>query len=99
MRVTVSRHADDYAKKNKARFNNLRESILSRDCYRCVRCAMTQVEHIAKWGKSLTINHKDGNGRNSKYPNNDPTNLETLCLHCHGLADCMNAKWIKKHRP
>lgn len=93
MRITTTINLKDYQKKNQFRFNGLREYILKRDNYTCIACGMPQEEHIKKWGKGLTINHKDGNGRNSKTPNNNPSNLETLCLRCHGLIDCMNDRW------
>jgi hypothetical protein len=37
--------------------------------------------------KNLTIDHIDGNGRNSKQPNNELSNLQTLCSKCHGSKD------------
>lgn len=95
--VTTSKSATDFAKKDRKRFGGIRQTILERDNYACVNCGMSQNEHVAKWGKSLTINHKDGNGRNSEKPNNNPENLETLCLVCHGYADCQNVKWQNKN--
>lgn len=93
---TISSNERDFAKKDKFRFSGLRLTIFTRDGFRCVDCGMSMAEHIAKWGKALTINHIDGQGRNSKTPNNDPSNLETLCLRCHGHKDCQNAKWHDK---
>ena len=63
-----------------------RESILERDKYRCVKCGMTDAEHKEKWGKPITIDHKDKNRKN-----NDPSNLQTLCLTCHGRKDLIAA--------
>ena len=82
----------DHAKKDRARFGGKRKIILERDNYQCVECDMTQKEHWVTWGKSLTINHIDGNGRNSVVPNNDLNNLETLCLRCHGKKD--GPRWM-----
>lgn len=79
----------DMQKKNNARFSGLRFIVFERDNYKCVRCGMKQEEHVDKWGKSLTINHINGIGRNSKSPDNDLRNLETLCLKCHGCIDGM----------
>lgn len=77
----------DMRKKDRGRFNGLRADIFARDNYCCVNCGMTMSDHLEKYGKSLTIDHIDGNGRNSKEPNNDPENLQTLCLPCHGKKD------------
>lgn len=85
--ISTSKNLKDFKKKDRSRFNGLREAVLMRDGFVCVLCAMTQEEHVAKWRKSLTINHIDGIGRNNKQPNNDLSNLETLCLKCHGLKD------------
>jgi hypothetical protein len=54
--------------------SGLRERALKRDHYRCVKCRAE---------KKLVVHHKDGEGRNSRTPNNRLTNLETLCKDCH----------------
>lgn len=72
---------------HKIRFGGLRRLILERDNFMCVDCGMTSIQHKEKWGRELTINHIDGNGRNSLQPNNKPSNLETLCFKCHGRKD------------
>jgi 5-methylcytosine-specific restriction endonuclease McrA len=96
MQKTTSVNHKDYRKKDRHRFSGLRLLIFTRDGFKCVGCGMSMAEHITKWGKALTINHIDGQGRNSKTPNNDPSNLETLCLRCHGHKDCQNTKWHAK---
>lgn len=88
----MTKEERDFRKKDNARFGGIRKIILERDGYRCLDCGMTQEQHFVKWKKSLTINHIDGQGRNSLIPNNDPTNLETLCLRCHGLKD--GPRWM-----
>jgi hypothetical protein len=60
----------------------LREQVLRRDKYACVKCHMTDVEHRLKWGRPITIDHKDKNRRR-----NVLENLQTLCLMCHGGKD------------
>lgn len=60
----------------------LRQAVLERDKYSCCKCGMTDTEHKAKWGRPITIDHKD---RNKK--NNTMGNLWTLCLSCHGKKD------------
>jgi hypothetical protein len=82
----------DMQKKDRSRFNGLRGEIFKRDNYQCVNCGMTMSDHLEKYNKSLTIDHIDGQGRNSKEPNNDPTNLQTLCLPCHGKKD--GPRWM-----
>ena len=59
-----------------------RREILERDNYSCVECPMTDDEHKKKWGRPITIDHKDKNRKN-----NEPSNLQTLCLRCHGSKD------------
>ena len=60
----------------------LRKAILERDGYSCVCCGMTDEQHKAKWGRPITIDHK-----NKDRSNNSPENLQTLCLECHGSKD------------
>lgn len=55
-------------------FGGLRESVLERDGYRCVRCASHG---------SLVVHHRDGQGRSVTNPANALDNLETLCRACH----------------
>ena len=56
--------------------------VLIRDGYKCVQCGMTDDEHKRKWGRPITIDHKDKNRKN-----NSLNNLQTLCLSCHGRKD------------
>lgn len=57
-------------------FEGKREIILARDKYRCAKCRRY------KPGQ-LVVHHKDGNGRGKIDPNNDDSNLVTLCRACH----------------
>uniref|UniRef100_A0A6H1ZIW5 Putative homing endonuclease n=1 Tax=viral metagenome TaxID=1070528 RepID=A0A6H1ZIW5_9ZZZZ len=68
----------------------LRETILQRDTNKCVKCGMTDEEHKDKWKRPITIDHKDRNRKN-----NNPDNLQTLCLTCHGSKD-ISPKLIQK---
>lgn len=88
----------DQAKKDRARFGGMTETVYRRDNFCCVGCGMTMDEHINHYGKRLTINHINGVGRNSHTPDNRLSNLETVCLPCHGKRDCMNSKWQQKER-
>lgn len=60
----------------------IRAKILLRDGNKCVKCQMTDREHKEKYGRPITIDHKDKNRKN-----NSPENLQTLCLSCHGSKD------------
>lgn len=62
----------------------LREQVLERDGYKCVKCLMTDAEHKAKFGRPITIDHKDRNRQH-----NTMDNLQTLCLSCHGAKDLL----------
>ncbi len=68
-----------------------RQTVLQRDGYKCIECGMTDAEHKAKWGRPITIDHKD---RNKK--NNSPDNLRTMCLRCHGRKDITPALTFTK---
>ena len=68
-------------------FNGNRKIILERDNYMCQLCGMTDREHREKWGLSITIDHKDGQGINSMIKNHALDNLWVLCLPCHGRKD------------
>ncbi len=57
-------------------FAGKREAILQRDCYRCSICGDSNTNN-------LVVHHIDGNGRGSKMPNNDDSNLITVCRACH----------------
>ena len=60
----------------------LREAVLKRDGYACVRCGMTDAQHREKWGRPITTDHKD-----KDRSHNTLDNLQTLCLRCHGGKD------------
>ena len=79
--------------RSKYSFDGKRESILKRDNYACKKCGMTNEEHIEKWGRELTVDHIDGNGRYSSKCNNKLSNLQTLCLSCHGKKDIVRRKY------
>ena len=63
-------------------FNGMRVIILKRDRYKCVKCGITQKEHIKKWGVDINIDHKNRNRKD-----NALDNLQTICCHCHGKKD------------
>lgn len=81
------RKANNVDENSLYRFGGQREFVLDRDQHKCVICGMTQDEHRKLWNLGLTIDHIDGNGRYSEKQNNDPDNLQTLCLRCHGKKD------------
>lgn len=77
---------------HKKRFGGFREAVLLRDDFKCVVCSMTNEKHKQTWGREITINHIDGQGRYSKEQNNNLDNLETLCLRCHGKKDATDRR-------
>lgn len=60
--------------RDKRNFGGMREQVLSRDGYRCVECRKET---------GLIVHHLDGQGRGHPNPNNDDSNLITLCRACH----------------
>ena len=57
-----------------ARFGRDPKEILKQDNWSCQQCGSKE---------NLIIHHIDGQGRNSKNPNNSLDNLITLCRSCH----------------
>jgi 5-methylcytosine-specific restriction endonuclease McrA len=81
---------------NNYNYGGLRDFILERDNWTCQVCGMTNEQHILIFGRNITIDHIDGAGCNTpkKDKNNDPDNLITLCLRCHGSKDSFR-RWKK----
>lgn len=73
-------------------FGGNRRRALERDNHRCIECGMVEHEHVSKWGFGLTVDHIDGKGSGSKVKNNALSNLQTLCLSCHGSKDIKRRK-------
>ena|SRR3990167_8378195 len=70
-------------------FGGNRATVLKRDKYMCQKCGMTDQQHRQRFGKSITVDHRDGRGTTTppRMRNNDLSNLWTLCLICHGRKD------------
>lgn len=66
-----------------------REKAILRDGGCCVKCGMSRKQHRRKFGRDITVDHMDGKGRYApmKYRNHKLSNLQTLCLSCHGKKD------------
>lgn len=79
----------------KRRFGGLRDIILLRDDYSCQICGMTNDEHKKLFGRSITLDHIDGAGRYSRFPRNETSNLQVLCLRCHGRKDSLRY-WLRR---
>lgn len=56
----------------------VREAVFARDGHQCWLCGETERLHL---------HHIDGNGARSAQPNNDLTNLVTLCTYCHSRLE------------
>lgn len=91
---TYKRGRTDIHARNRTlkRFGGIREAIIQRDGEKCVKCGMGRDKHRERYGRDITVNHIDGNGRYSSVQNNDPTNLETLCVSCHSTKDNLRRK-------
>lgn len=72
----------------------MREDVLARDGFKCVRCGMTDEQHRQMWAIPITIDHKDRNRKN-----NSLSNLQTLCLVCHGAKDLLPRLRVSKLLP
>jgi len=78
-------------RREQANFDGKREEVIERDGYTCQVCGAT---------KRLVVHHKDGKGRGSFMPNNEPSNLVTLCKACHMDAhrtDMVTVKRLRKN--
>src|ERR1039458_2719363 len=53
----------------------LRNAVLDRDGHCCVQCGMTAQEHLERWERPITVDHKDKDRKR-----NVIENLQTLCL-------------------
>lgn len=74
-------------------FSGNRLKTIERDDFKCVKCGMTNESHKSKFNRSITVDHIDGNGQYSKVKNNKLSNLQTLCLPCHGKKDITRRKY------
>lgn len=88
------------ASNNTNRFGGNRELVIQRDREQCVLCGMTRVAHKEKYGRDITVDHIDGQGRYTAKDeqNNNLDNLQTLCLPCHGTKDIRRKGRLKKER-
>jgi hypothetical protein len=64
---------------NKRDFGGLRNFILKRDKYKCVKCGMTREKHFIEWEVDINVDHINRNRKE-----NTLDNLQTICLKCHG---------------
>jgi hypothetical protein len=71
-----------------------RSAVLERDGHACVQCGMTDEQHKAKWNRPITVDHisKDRS-------DNSLSNLQTLCLTCHGRKDLIPRLRARKAEP
>ncbi|MCL6443641.1 MAG: HNH endonuclease [Alicyclobacillus sp.] len=79
--------------KSKA-WKELRHAVLERDNYTCAYCGFDMGD-----SNVLHVNHVDDN-----HDNNEPNNLETICVWCHkilhsGLASMRGELWLFENSP
>jgi ribosomal protein S27AE len=86
---TTERKAADQRRmsRNNRNFGGNMFIVLERDRYSCVKCGMTNEEHKYIFKRCITVDHIDGQGTYCKHKNNNLSNLQTLCLRCHGRKD------------
>lgn len=77
-------------------FGGNREAAIQRDGEKCVSCGMTRSEHRGRYNRDITVDHIDGAGRYTltDEKNNSLSNLQTLCLSCHGKKDRRRLKHL-----
>lgn len=65
-------------------WNDIRESVIERDGYKCDECGISRIEHIEKYEKDFHVHHiqsiVDGGTHNID-------NLITLCIVCHPTVE------------
>lgn len=85
----MSKKAYDLRYKDRVLFGGNREKAIQRDGEKCVKCGMTREQHRKTFGRDITVDHIDGNGRYTPAGdrNNSLDNLMTLCMPCHGVKD------------
>ena len=88
-RIMVTRSYID-----KGMFNGNRELAIQRDGEKCVKCGITRPQHQEKYGRDITVDHIDNNGRSKpvEQKNNSLDNLQTLCMPCHARKDNQQGK-------
>ena len=84
---SISKRINGQRYRDTEQFGGNRERAIKKDKYKCVYCSMTRYQHKERFGKDITVHHKDGNGRRKKYKNNSMSNLQTLCSSCHGKKE------------
>lgn len=78
------KNKNGYSTKSHYGTGGLRQEVLQRDRFQCIECGMSDSEHRKKWGRPITVDHKDRDRKN-----NTLENLQTLCLSCHGRKDIL----------
>jgi hypothetical protein len=74
-------------------FFKLRPTVIARDGYVCMNCAMSDQTHRDKYSqRGLTVHHIDYDKEN-----NELSNLITLCIWCNCKANGRRLEWQKHY--
>lgn len=88
-RAWYASHPEFHKERREARhFAGARQAVIARDGNKCTGCDKTT---------GLIVHHLDGNGRGRDGPNNDMSNLVTLCRACHARHHHTNKAWSRHH--
>jgi hypothetical protein len=74
---------------DKYNFGGNRKIAMTRDGWKCVKCGMTNEQHLKTYGRELAVDHINGKGTRvpSSERDNRLENLQTLCSVCHGKKE------------
>lgn len=73
-----------------------KREVRNRDDGQCVRCGLSNADHVEKYGRQLHVHHiKKARSFDDPEPRNDKSNLVTLCRSCHDYADYLSDNGLR----